>query len=132
MPFVRITVTPSPSPAVQQRLATGATRLMAEVLGKRADLTSVLVETPAAHWTMGGEPVPHAAHLEALVTAGTNSAEHKAAFLAQAMALLSKELGVLPTATYVVVRDVPAEDWGYDGQSQAMRAQAMRAQAARP
>ncbi|MBC7953190.1 MAG: tautomerase family protein [Rhodospirillaceae bacterium] len=121
MPFVRITVTPAPSPAAQQRLATGTTRLMADVLGKKATLTSVLVETATAHWTIGGEPAPMAAHLEALVTTGTNSAEQKAAFLAQAMALLSAELGVLPTATYVVVRDVPAEDWGYGGLSQAAR-----------
>lgn len=124
MPFVRITVAPAPSAATQQRLAAAATRLMADVLGKKADLTSVLVEAASGHWTIGGEPAAMAAHLEALVTAGTNSSAQKAAFQAQAMALLSAELGVLPTATYVVVRDVPADDWGYDGQSQAMRAQA--------
>lgn len=122
MPFIRITVTPAPSAAAQQRLATGATRLMAELLGKKAELTSVLVEAPAAYWTINGKPAPAAAHLEALVTAGTNSAEQKAAFLAQAMALLTAELGLLPTATYVVVRDVPGPDWGYDGISQAARA----------
>lgn len=122
MPFVRVTVTPAPSPATQQRLAAGATRLMAEVLGKKAELTSVLVETASGHWTIGGDSAPQAAHLEALITAGTNSPEQKSAFLAQAMALLTAELGVLPTATYVVVRDVPAADWGYGGVSQAARA----------
>jgi 4-oxalocrotonate tautomerase len=122
MPFVRVTLSPAPSPSVQQRVAKGFTRLMAEVLGKKPELTSVLVESPAGAWTIGGALVPQAAHVEALVTAGTNSGEQKAEFLAAARTLLRAELGVLPTATYVVVRDIPAGDWGYDGQSQAARA----------
>ncbi len=122
MPFVRITLTTAAAPLVQQRIAAGFTRLMAEVLGKKAELTAILVESPAGLWTIGGEAVARAAHVEALVTAGTNSAAQKADFLAAARALLAAELGALPTATYAVVRDMPADDWGYDGLSQAARA----------
>lgn len=121
MPFVRITVTPAPSADAASRLAEGATGLMAEILGKKEALTSVLVETPQGLWTIGASPVPAAAHLEALVTAGTNTLAEKSAFLAAAMGLLRRELGSLPEATYVVVRDVPGDDWGYDGRSQAAR-----------
>lgn len=122
MPFVRLTITPAPTAEAAQRLAEGATRLMAEVLGKKAELTSVLVEAPSVSaWTIGAMAQPRAAHLEALVTQGTNSAEEKRAFLRRAMDLLTTELGTLPDATYVVVRDVPADDWGYGGRSQADR-----------
>jgi 4-oxalocrotonate tautomerase len=122
MPFVRVTLAPALAPAVQQRIAAGFTHLMAELLGKKAALTSVLVESPAGHWTIGGDAAPRAAHVEALVTQGTNSPEQKAAFLAAARDLLAAEVGSLPPATYVVVRDIPAGDWGYDGLSQAARA----------
>lgn len=122
MPFVRMTITPAPSAATAHRLAHGATRLMAEVLGKKAELTSVLVEAPAAAaWTIGSHAQDRAAHLEALVTLGTNTPEEKCTFLRHAADLLRTELGTLPEATYVVVRDIPADDWGYDGRSQADR-----------
>lgn len=122
MPFVRLTVTPAPTAEAARTLAACTAHLMAEVLGKKAELTSVLVEAPnAAAWTVGGAAPPRAAHLEALITQGTNSVEEKRTFLRRAMDLLTAELGTLPEATYVVVRDVPAEDWGYGGLSQADR-----------
>ncbi len=122
MPFVRLTVTPALTAETARKLAEGTTRLMAEALGKKAELTSVVVEAAnVAAWVIGGTAQPRAAHLEALVTQGTNSAEEKRTFLRRAMDLLTAELGTLPEATYVVVRDVPAEDWGYGGQSQADR-----------
>ncbi len=96
---------------------------MADVLGKRPDLTAVLIEThDAALWSVGGEPVPCAAHLEATVTAGTNSAPEKAEFLRAAHDLLARVAGAdLPPATYVVVREVPADTWGYGGRTQEAR-----------
>jgi 4-oxalocrotonate tautomerase len=121
MPFVRITTRPALPADARVQLAKGTTRLMADVLGKRADLTSVLVEEGGGTWTVGGIEPPRAAHLDALVTAGTNTEAEKATFLAQAMALLTEAAGALPEATYVVVREVPATDWGYDGLSQAFR-----------
>ncbi|KAB7787307.1 hypothetical protein F8B43_0743 [Methylorubrum populi] len=125
MPFIRVTTagleTGSERITALQR---GITALMAEVLGKRADLTAVLVEpAPAGGWSVGGVAVTPAAHLEARVTLGTNSAEEKARFVAAAHDLLARTLpGPLPLATYVVVQEVPADGWGYGGVTQAQRA----------
>ncbi len=127
MPFIHIRVAGRElAPAEVERLHARTTGLMAGVLGKRADLTSVLVEAAApGGWAVGGRPVPLAAHLEASVTAGTNGPEEKARFVAEAMAMLREVLGEgLPLATYVVVREVPADAWGYGGLTQAARARA--------
>lgn len=107
-------------------LQRGFTDLMAEVLGKRADLTAVLIEAAeAGRWSVGGTAVGVAAHVEATITLGTNNAAEKARFVAQAQALLVRVLpGPLPPATYVVVREVPGESWGYGGLTQAHRAAA--------
>lgn len=124
MPYVQLTIAgPAPTDAACRRLAAGLTRLMAEVLGKDPALTAVRVETAESGlWTVGGAPVSPAAHLEATVTAGTNSAAEKARFIAAAMDLLKEEAGPgLPPATYVVVREVAADSWGYDGRTQAAR-----------
>jgi 4-oxalocrotonate tautomerase len=126
MPFVRIALAgPEPAPAQVAELQRRATALMAEVLGKQAGLTVVAVERqPAAAWSLGGAaPTPGstAAQLQAFITAGTNSAAQKAAFLRAAHELLATVLGPLAAPTYVMVQELPAGDWGYDGATQDSR-----------
>lgn len=125
MPFVRVTVTSAAAltPAQTRALQERTTDLMARVLRKRAEVTAVLVESvPAAAWSVGAEPPGTAAHLEATVTAGTNDAAEKERFVAEAMAMLRDVLGPgLHPVAYVVVREVPAGAWGYDGLTQERR-----------
>ena len=125
MPFVTLKVAgPALAPGLVAELQRSITALMAEVLGKRADLTAFLIEPSVpGHWAVAGSAVEAAAHLEAKVTQGTNTAEEKARFVAEAHALLVRLLpGPLPLATYVVVHEVAAEAWGYGGLTQAQRA----------
>ncbi|WP_448206397.1 tautomerase family protein [Azospirillum sp. sgz302134] len=125
MPFIRITLRDADlTPDTRHALALGATDLIATTLGKRREVTAVLVERPDGCWTIGGAAVEAAAQLEAFITAGTNTPSEKAAFVEGAMALLKRHLPGLPEATYVVVREVAAGDWGYDGRTQAARAAA--------
>jgi 4-oxalocrotonate tautomerase len=124
MPFIRVTVSgPTLAPKQVRLLQEEIAQLMAAVLGKRADLTSVLVEQPAtADWAIGGTAVKVAVHVEATITAGTNSPEQKARFIEKTMRLLASVLGSeLNPATYIVVNEVPANSWGYDGRTQESR-----------
>lgn len=124
MPFLHISLSGvSPGSDDIARLQAAATRLIAVSLAKRAELTAVRIETvPAGAWSVGGTPVSPAAHLEANITAGTNSAEEKARFVGEAHALLQEAAGgALPLATYVVIREIDAESWGYGGRTQAAR-----------
>lgn len=107
----------------RQSLQRRLTDLTAQILGKRHDLTAVLVEEVAvAGWTVGAAPVPVAAHLEIVVTADTNTPAQKAAFLEAVGALLREVAGPgLPVASYGLIREIAAESWGYDGQTQAAR-----------
>lgn len=124
MPFVHIRI--AGADLTSERLETlqrEATQLMATVMRKKAELTAVLVEAnEASHWSIGGEPVRQAAHLDVKVTAGTNSAEEKAEFVRRAHDLLASVAGPdLPLATYVVIDEVAADAWGYGGLTQAAR-----------
>ena len=125
MPFVNIKIAgPTLAPDQVQRLQREATRLMAEVMRKKHDLTAVLVEqVDGAGWTVGAVPVQVAAHLDVKVTAGTNTAAEKRGFVAEAMGLLRSVIGpALHPVCYVVVHEVAADAWGYDGRTQADRA----------
>lgn len=124
MPFVHIRISGFElEPTQIETVQKGATQLMASVMRKKAELTAVLVEThDTARWSIGGQQVPRAAHLDVKVTAGTNSADEKAEFVRQAHDLLRSALGAsLPLATYVVVDEVSADAWGYGGLTQEAR-----------
>lgn len=124
MPFARLTLIPAQSPDLTQRLAADLTNLIVSDLGKQRKLTSVLIETPGmAQWSIAATNQQIATHLEVSVTVGTNTEDEKRAFITNAMHLLRRALPELAEATYIVVRDLPGGDWGYDGQTQADRAQ---------
>ncbi len=109
-----------------QALAVALTAITASTLGKRAEVTAVLIEDlPAARWFVGARPAQWpTALLEISITAGTNTPAQKAAFIEAAFAELQGQLspaGSLEEASYVIVREVAASDWGYGGRTQQAR-----------
>ena len=83
----------------------------------------VIDDLPAARWYVGGRNVQRATALpEITITAGTNTLAQKQAFIAAAFVETQVQLGYgqpLEEASYVTVREVPATDWGYRGQTQS-------------
>ena len=125
MPFIHIRLADAaPSPERLAALSQEIVAITARHLRKQAALTAVLIEPLAATglWTVGDSAPPTAAHLEIAVTAGTNTAAEKTAFIAAADDALRRAAGPdLPLASYVVVREIEADSWGYGGLSQAAR-----------
>ena len=127
MPTLNLKISPSQNPERYQALASALTTLTAQILGKRPEVTAVIIEDlPAVHWYIGGQDTQRpTALLEISITQGSNTPSEKAAFIEAAFAELQRQLvphtGVLEKASYVIVREVPATDWGYGGQTQAAR-----------
>lgn len=129
MPFIHITVGKSLSVPSKQRICRRATQLIGDLLTKRREVTSVLVESVASDgWSINCEPPADAlttrVHADILITTGTNSSAEKSRMITAMHAMLGEELGALPAASYVVIRELPATDWGYAGSTQAARRQA--------
>lgn len=134
MPVLHLKVSPLQNPQRYAALGQALTAITAQALGKQAGVTAVVVDDiPAARWLVGGSDVQRpTALLEVQITAGTNTVAEKAAFVALAHAELQRQLGAggpLEAATYVVVQELSATDWGYGGQTQAARRQAALAAA---
>ena len=137
MPTLQLKVSPLQNPSRYRALAQALTRLTAEHLGKRAEVTAVVIDDlPAARWYVGGVDAQRpTALLEISITQGTNTAQQKAAFIAAAFAELQEQLGAgapLAEASYVIVRELPAGDWGYGGRTQAARQAAREAASRQP
>jgi 4-oxalocrotonate tautomerase len=129
MPTLTLKIVALQTPRACQALAEALTRLVARTLGKRPEVTAVIIEDlPAARWHIGGHAVRRAtALLELSITQGTNTPQQKAAFIEAAFAELERQLGdgaPLEEASYVIVRELPAGDWGYGGQTQLARQRA--------
>jgi 4-oxalocrotonate tautomerase len=129
MPYIQIRYTaPNSTPdpvsnsASSARLGAEASRLMAELMGKRREVTVVEVVQPASAWFLAGAAITgSAAYVDIKITQGTNSVAQKAHLLAEFQRLLETELGPLTAPAYVVIHEIPASDWGYDGLPQASR-----------
>lgn len=123
MPFIHVRY--SGADLSDNQTATLRTRILHEMettMHKERRLTSVLIEKVAGDWTIGGAAVQPAAHVEAIVTDGTNSEAEKSAFIAAIFEELRSVFGnELHDATYVVVRDIDATAWGYGGRTQMAR-----------
>lgn len=126
MPTLTLKISPSQTPERYEQLAASLTALTAQTLGKRADVTVIVIdELPVARWFIAGSSAKRpTALLEISITQGTNSAEEKARFVAAAFEELQAQLGggaPLEAATYVTVRELPPTDWGFGGVTQAAR-----------
>ncbi|MEV7195160.1 tautomerase family protein [Streptomyces sp. NPDC093510] len=122
MPHIRATVTdPDLPPTVRGALAEGLTALAVSALGKSAERTIVHLDpVPADRYYVAGKPLPEGvrdAHLEVSITAGTNSAAEKAAFITGAAAFLTELLGPLARGG-VALHELHPESYGYQGVTQ--------------
>lgn len=127
MPYVDIRIAAPCLPETVSKFATRLTDLTADLLAKKRELTSVSVQCIApGHWYVGGTALSASGgstfFVEANVTAGTNDARQKADYIAAVFAAAERILGKLDAASYVIVREVPADAWGYQGVTQAARA----------
>ncbi|MGA4792070.1 tautomerase family protein [Nocardia sp. AB354] len=125
MPFARLTATGPDLPAqTRAALAADITALLEKDLFKAPEVTVVQINTvPASHWFVAGAGIKNATgvHLEVDITAGTNTAAEQATFIEHAYAVLNQHLGLLTTATYVVLRELGGESWGFNGMTQMAR-----------
>ena len=127
MPFIAITTSGRPLDAAEiETLQQETTRLMAEIMGKKKEVTAVLVDQkPAGSWSIGGVSLAGqggtSAHVDIKITQGTNSADEKARMLEATREMLEAVLPGLHDAHYTVIDEVPATDWGFAGISQDAR-----------
>ncbi len=126
MPYLNLKLTISQSAETSAAMAELLTDLTTTVLNKKRALTSVAVEyINAEHWFLGAESIasqPTATcYLEVKITEGTNSKDEKAAYVEKVFAGIEANIGPLHPASYIVLHEVRADAWGYQGATQESR-----------
>jgi 4-oxalocrotonate tautomerase len=127
MPYINIRLGASLDASQHGFLYAKTTALMNNVRGKRAEVTVVHIQESKPHFwstnaTTLGSSDPIGAYVDIKVTEGTNTPEEKAKMISETVKMLKESVGVVQEACYVVIDDIPADSWGYDGKTQAQRA----------
>ncbi|MET0052502.1 MAG: tautomerase family protein [Candidatus Thiodiazotropha sp.] len=123
MPYISLEIDPLPTQSQATALARAITEAMVDIMGKRGAVTAVHISgTPALLWMVGSEACTQpTAYVEIKITKGTNCPDEKAALIRQVRQSLRETLGDLTEASYTVIHEVLAENWGYDGRTQRDR-----------
>ena len=127
MPFINIAIAGTQLTSAQkQQLFDETTRLMSEVMRKDPRLTAVRIDQfNADDWAVGRKTATihdkTAVHMDIKVTAGTNTDEEKEEMIRQSIEMIKEVVGEIPEASYIVIHEVDATAWGYDGRTQRSR-----------
>lgn len=127
MPYINIRLGRKIDETQRKQLFEQTTSLMKTVMGKRPEVAVVHIqESGSQQWSVNSTPItaedPVAAYVDIKITDGTNTPSQKAEMIAQTIRMLHNTVGILQKACYVVIDDISADSWGYDGKTQAARA----------
>lgn len=122
MPILNLKLHTAPDSEMAAKLAARLTDLTVTLLGKNRALTAVVIET-APQWFIAGTALAERKtfFLEIKITANSNTLQQKARYIKQVFHAMQDLLGELAPASYVVINETPAADWGYGGITQARR-----------
>ena len=126
MPYINVTLTGSPDPALSARVATEVNTLTKTHLRKDPTITAVSVSyIDPQHWFTGGKSLAlqgaNTFWLDIKVVDGTNTKPEMAAYVEAIFERLSAIVGDVHTESYVLVHEVPASAYGYSGKTQEYR-----------
>ncbi len=127
MPYINIRLGSNLDSGQRKRIFERTTALMHTVMGKRREVTVVHIqESEPQQWSTNAIPVtaedPISAYVDIKVTDGTNTSAEKAEMISQTVKMLGDVVGTIQEACYVVIDDISADSWGYNGKTQAARA----------
>ena len=129
MPYINIRLGATLDSTQRDKLYQKTTFFMNTIMGKRREVTVVHIqEDKPQQWATNAVALnakdPTGAYVDIKVTEGTNTPDEKAEMIFQTIEMLQDVVGVIQEACYVVIDDIPANSWGYNGKTQAARAAA--------
>lgn len=127
MPYINIRLGCKLNEKQREDLNKKTTHYMNTIMGKRREVTVVhIMESEPKEWAINLNQLtkeePVGAYVDIKVTDGTNTPKEKAEMIYQTVEMLKNVAGTIQEACYVVIHDIPANSWGYNGKTQEERA----------
>ena len=121
MPYINIKLNAKESDELREKIANIVLENTTTILNKKADVTSVLVEFVTQNsWSVGGKNCV-TFYLDIKITKGTNTKEQKANYIKKCYNDFQELLGEITPASYIVIDEIDADSWGFEGLTQEYR-----------
>ena len=126
MPYLNVRVSIPESSDSAKKMVDVLMKHTSEVLGKKPDVTSIEIAfINPDWWFVGGVRVSDQKavtfYRDIKVTEGTNTKAEKAKYVNKVFADFESILGQITPASYIVIHDVRADSWGFQGRTQESR-----------
>ncbi len=126
MPYLNVRISMNESPDTAEKIVSVLMNRTAGLLGKKPEVTSIAIDFVSPElWFVGGSRVSEqdavTFYLDIKVTDGTNTKEEKARYVARVFSDFESILGSIAPASYIVIHDVRADSWGFQGKTQEYR-----------
>lgn len=128
MPILNVQIAAVRTPELSAQITEGLLELTSRVLGKRRDLTAVVLHyVDPGDWFIAGKSLAQwrqsSFYFDVKVVDETNTKAEKAQYIEEAFALFARLLGELHHESYVYIQDVRAAAYGFGGRTQEYRHQ---------
>lgn len=126
MPYLNLRIAGEASSETAQQLVSVLMRNTTSLLGKKPEVTSIAVDfVQPEFWFVGGSAMASQAgttfYLDIKITQGTNTKAQKAAYIENVFSEMEAVLGPISAASYIVIDDIGADSWGFQGRTQEHR-----------
>jgi 4-oxalocrotonate tautomerase len=126
MPYLNVRISMKESPDVAEKIVSTLMKHTTELLGKKPEVISVAVDFVSPElWFVGGSRVSeqHAVtiYMDIKVTEGTNTKAEKAKYVREVFSDFESIMGPITPASYIVIHDIGADSWGFQGKTQEYR-----------
>ena len=126
MQYLNVRLARDASAETTEQLAGVLMQHTAQILGKKPDVTSIDIQHVSPDsWFVGGKRISEqdgaTFYLDIKVTEGTNTKAEKAEYVHRVFADFESVLGAINAASYIVIHDVRADSWGFQGKTQEYR-----------
>lgn len=121
MPYINVKLNAKESDELTERVVDIVMDNTTNILNKKADVTSILVEfVPQNSWSAGGKNCV-TFYLDIKITKGTNTKEQKANYIGKCYKDFQELLGEITPASYIVIDEIDGDSWGFEGLTQEYR-----------
>lgn len=121
MPFINVKLNAEKSEELKEKVVSIVLDNTSNILNKKRDVTSVLVEfIPRDNWYIGDKK-ELTFYLDIKITKGTNTKDQKNNYIKTMYGDLRNLIGDINPASYIVLDEVEADAWGFEGLTQEFR-----------
>ena len=121
MPYINVKLNVKESDELKEKIVDIVLENTTNILNKKKEVTSVLVEfVSQKSWSIGGKNST-TFYLDIKITKGTNTKEQKANYIKRCYEDFQGLLGEVNPASYIVIDEVEADSWGFEGLTQEYR-----------